>query len=121
MRRVVADTNGLLLPFQFHLNLDAELDRLFGAHEILVPDRVLTELEILSRRGRRAKAALSLARRLRSVPTTASSADDAVIDAAKAFKACVLTNDQALLRRLEQLRIPRVSLRSRSRLVLEGA
>jgi len=121
VRRVVADTNGLLLPFQFRLNLDAELDRLLGSHELLVPEQVLDELQLLSRRSRRARAALTLARRLRTVSLAASSADDAVIDAAQKFEACVLTNDAALLRRLERLRIPRVSLRSRSRLALEGA
>jgi len=121
VRRIVADTNGLLLPFQFRLNLDAELERLFGAHEVLVPEQVLAELEVLSGRSRRAKAALALARRYRRVSPAASSADDAVIGAATEFEASVLTNDAALLRRLEQLRIPRVSLRSRSRLILEGA
>ena len=121
MRRVVADTNGLLLPFQFRLNLDAELDRLLGVHELLVPDQVLAELRLMGRRSRRARGALALAQRLRAVSPEASSADDAVINAAREFEACVLTNDAALLRRLERLRIPRVSLRSRSRLVLEGA
>ena len=121
MRKIVADTNGLLLPFQFRLNLDAELERLFGSHEVIVPEPVLAELEVLGQKDRRAKAALTLARGMRSVSSGARSADDAVIDVALAHGACVLTNDRALLRRLKQLGIPRISLRSRSQLVLEGA
>ena len=121
MQKIVADTNGLLLPFQFRVNLDAELDRLLGDHEIVVPGPVVSELEHLAQRDRHARAALYLARKLPCVTVDARSADDAVIGVAKELGACVLTNDRALLERLRQLGIPRVSLRSRSRLVLEGA
>lgn len=121
MRLVVADTNGLLLPFQFRINLDAELLRLLGENEVVVPVRVVEELELLAKTDRAARAAARLAHRYRSIESRASGADDAVIDAALEKGGVVLTNDRALLGRLKELRVPRISLRSKSHLVLEGA
>ncbi len=121
VRAVVVDANGFLLPFQFRINLDAELARLLGSYEILVPRPVLEELEMLGKNDHRAEGALRLARKYREVESTAGSADDSVLDVAIERSAAVLTNDRALLGRLRKLRIPRISLRSQSHLVLEGA
>src|SRR3972149_4547682 len=59
--RVVLDANALMLPFEFRVNLDAELARLLGVCEVFVPSNVIGELERLAKTNRRAKAALSLA------------------------------------------------------------
>src|SRR5207247_5187201 len=60
MQAVVLDANALLLPFQFRVNLEAELRRLLGEHEILVPSAVLDELKGLARSLREARSALKL-------------------------------------------------------------
>ena len=119
MQSVILDANALLLPFQFRVNLEAELRRLLGDHEILVPSPVLDELKGLSRSVREAKGALKLADRFR-VFDVEGSADDAILDAAEQLKAVVVTNDAALLRRLRAARVPRIFLRSRTHLVAEG-
>ena len=118
-RIVLLDSNALLMPFQFPVHLDAELRRLLGDVEVVVPEPVLAELEFLSERDREAKAALRLARKYRSMQGTGS-ADDAILELGAAHRAVVVTNDQALLERLRAAGIPRVSLRSRSHLVVEG-
>ena len=119
MQAVVLDANALLLPFQFRVNLEAELRRLLGEHEILVPSPVLDELKGLSRSLREARSALKLAGRFR-VLDVPGGADDAILDAAARLKAVVVSNDAVLLRRLKEARIPRIFLRSRSHLVAEG-
>lgn len=118
-RAVVADANGLMMPFQFGFNLDSELERLLGSFEIVVPTPVLGELEALAGRDRRAKAALALARRFRSLPVEGP-ADDAVLEAALQLSGIVLTNDRVLLGRCRRNGIPRIRLRSGSHLVYEG-
>ncbi len=119
MRSVLLDTNALLLPFQFRLNLEAELRRLLGDHEALVPSPVLDELHGLTRSVPEARAALRLASTFRVLPAEGE-ADDAIVDSARRLGAAVVTNDAALLRRLKEVAVPRIYLRSRSHLVVEG-
>ena len=61
MKKVILDTNFLLLPFQFKLDIFSEIERVLEMpKEILVPSLVLEELKRLSARGNRA-AKLGLA------------------------------------------------------------
>ena len=119
MQAVVLDANALLLPFQFRVNLEAELRRLLGDHEIFIPSPVMDELRGLAKSVREARGGLRLAARFRVVEAPGN-ADDAVLDAASRLKAVVVSNDAALLRRLKEARIPRIFLRSRTHLVSEG-
>ena len=38
---IILDTNALFIPFEFRINLDSELKRLFGVYEIIIPTCVL--------------------------------------------------------------------------------
>lgn len=107
-----------MLPFQFRINLDAELARLLGECEVIVPEPVLREIEGLARGDRTARAALALAAKYGTHPSSWSG-DAAVIDVAEALGAHVVTSDRALLAALRERRIPRVTLRSKSHLALE--
>jgi len=100
-RIVLLDTNALLMPFQFRVNLETELNRLMGSADIAIPRPVRTELELLAERDRNAQAALRL-------------------DLGASHRAVVVTNDQPLLDRLRAANIPRIFLRSRNHLVAEG-
>lgn len=115
-RKVVLDTNALLMPFEFSLNLDVELRSLLGDCEILIPASVLQELR--RSKSKYARAALELSRRY-GVVETEKRGDDGVADVAVRFGAFVLTNDADLRRRLRQMRIRTIHLRSRSHLVLD--
>lgn len=107
------------MPFQFRVNLDAELRRLLGDAVVLVPTPVLEELRLLATHDRDAVAALRLAARYRSVEGHGS-ADDALLDLAPSLHAVVVTNDQPLLDRLRAAGVPRAFLRSRNHLEAEG-
>ncbi len=115
VRALVVDANGLLMPFQFHLNLDTEIARLLGDVPVLVPESVLGELERLG--TKEAKAALALAHKY-EVVTTELCGDDAIIDVAERYSAVVLTNDRELIERLKKRAIPVLRLRSGHFLVL---
>jgi len=114
--KVVLDTNALLMPFEFSLNLEAELLSLLGNCEILVPGPVIGELR--RSRSKHARAALELSRRY-SVAETAKQGDEGVVDVAFRQGAIVLTNDAELRRRLRKIGIRTIHLRSRTHLVLD--
>lgn len=118
MRTVVLDANALVMPFQFPVNLDAELERLLGTYEIVLPTSVVRELEGLARTDRKARGAARLASRYPTIETEAAG-DEAVIEAAERLDAVVVTNDDRLLAKLRQRGVPRIRLRSRSHLILE--
>ncbi len=107
------------MPFQFRLNLEAELHRLLGEVDLAVPAPVLEELRLLADRDRPARSALQLASKFRVIPGYGS-ADDALLEISTREKAIVVTNDAALLGRLASAGVPRVFLRSRNHLVAEG-
>src|SRR5207247_10527679 len=91
-RIVLLDTNALLMPFQFRVNLETELTRLMGSADIAIPSPVRTELEFLAERDRNAEAALRLAARDRVIEASGS-ADDALLDLGALPRAVVGTND----------------------------
>jgi len=117
MQKVVLDTNALLMPFEFTLNLDLELQRLVGNCEVYVPGPVIGELK--RSRSKFARAALSLARKYR-LAETGTQGDEGVIETARKLDAYVVTNDRALRARLIRLRIRTISLRSGRYLELDA-
>jgi len=115
-RKVVLDTNALLMPFEFSLNLDVELRSLLGDCEILVPGPVLGELR--RSKSKFAGTALELSRRY-GIAETEKQGDDGVVDVAARLGAFVLTNDAELRRKLRKMKIKTIHLKSRSHLVLD--
>lgn len=116
MQKVVLDTNALLMPFEFRMNLDLELANLFGEFEAYVPGPVIGELK--RSESKHSKAALMLAGKYERYETS-TQGDAGVIEAAKALGAVVVTNDMVLRRKLRKEGVRAVLLRSRKRLVIE--
>lgn len=113
IKAVVLDTNALLIPFQFKINLDIEIRQLLGDVEVLVPASVINELKKL--KMKEAKAALSLAEKYRRVQTT-KRGDEGIVEAAKEYHAAVITNDQELMAILRKSSIPVIRMRECQRL-----
>lgn len=124
--KVILDTNALMIPAQFGVDLFEGLRELLGGYEALVPAEVVYELRGLSQgRGNNAAAArfgLTITARCTVLPPNEDEVpvDDKVIRTAEMFNAVVMTNDKKLKDRLLSLRIPVVVLRSRRRLELIG-
>lgn len=110
---VVLDANALMMPFQFHINLDREIEQLLGGVEILVPSSVVVELGKL--KDKNAKAALSLSGKYRIVDVK-QKGDAGVIEAAENHQAAVITNDQELIGILKKSSIPAIRMRECQRL-----
>jgi len=118
--RVVLDTNALLLPFEYGLNLDIELERILGTPEVYVPSCVAGELARLSKTRREAKAALQLMENYHIVEVEALG-DNGIIEAGENLGAYVLTNDRELIGRLRKRRLGVITLKSNHLVILNEA
>ncbi len=115
-KAVVLDANALLMPFQFKLNLDNELKRLFGEIPVFVPSSVLGELSRSA--DKNSNAALALARKYH-IAETELRGDEAVLDIAVKRDAAVVTNDRELIDRVRKQGLKVVRLRSKKFLVVD--
>ncbi|HNQ32493.1 MAG TPA: nucleotide-binding protein [Methanoculleus sp.] len=122
--RVLLDTNALLMPAQFGVDLYDELLALFGDFEPIALEEVVGELSGLARgRGRDAAAArvgLALVRRSTVVPSgsTAEGVDNRVIEYARREGCTVVTNDRELRNALLREGVDVVSMRRQKTLEL---
>lgn len=118
-RTVIIDTNGLMIPGQFGLDIFSELKRL-GFDSFLIPRASVRELEKISSQGRgkdrkAAKVALSLLDRCTIIEKNGL-ADDIITDMAVDMNAAVLTNDIELKKRLCSKGVTIVYLRGKTSL-----
>ncbi len=138
-KEVIVDTNALLIPEEFGIDIFEELERL-GYERVIVPKAVLKELDGLRRRPnlkgkekRAAKIGYSLV--LKYVHTSKKEphrckvlinegeeeeegrdADEIIAELALNKKAAVLTNDEPLMRKLSKAGVATVYLRGGNRL-----
>jgi len=117
--KVILDTNGLMIPVQFGVDIFDELSRL-GFSEFLVPEAVVRELEMLVKRAKGFdKKAAKIGRALTKgciLIDGLGPADDVVLRLAEENGAAVLTNDIELKQRLKAKGISVLSLRQKNRL-----
>ena len=116
--KVILDTNALMVPEQFNVDIFSELLRL-GYVDWQVPASVLGELRSLAKRADKgrdkiaARVALGLAESCSTVGVDNFDADQAIVDLAMKTGAAVFTNDKALKKRLFSKGITVVYLRQR--------
>jgi rRNA-processing protein FCF1 len=118
-RRVIIDTNGLMMPGQFGVDIFSELKRL-GFDSFLVSAASVRELEKIYLQGRgmdraAAKIALSLLERCTIIKKDGP-ADDVILDLALDMDAVCLTSDVGLKKRLCSKGVTIVQLREKTRL-----
>jgi hypothetical protein len=120
--RVVLDTNFILVPFQFGVDIKAELDRILDFKYVLcTTDSVLRELESISqeksKNGRAAKASLEMAKDLAVIPSNGD-ADDALL-ALASKDTIICTNDKILKEKIKRKGAPLIYLRQKKYLVID--
>ncbi|MEM4272094.1 MAG: hypothetical protein QXH30_00745 [Candidatus Bilamarchaeaceae archaeon] len=118
-KKVVLDTNFLLVPYQFGIDIFTEMERVLeGPHEFIIPSGVALELEKIGKGKGKEGAAARFAARLvakmgcRIVPSEGN-VDDWIFEYALKEGAAVATNDRPLRNRLKRNRVKVISLRSR--------
>lgn len=126
--KVILDSNFLMIPFQFHIDIFQEIEYLLQKKvDFIVPSAVKQELTSISARGgegsSEASLALQLTSRCRIVEVSLQpeeTVDDAIVKAAQKLSGVVATNDIELKKKLRAIRVPVVFMRDKSKLEIEG-
>jgi rRNA-processing protein FCF1 len=129
MLKVILDSNALLVPLQFKIDIFRDLERLLNrSFEVILLSPVKRELEAIARKGspkmrKNASYALKLAKKCRYVevdfPASALT-DDVIVKIAEEWKSPVFTNDRKLKQRLRDISVPVIYVRQKSRLEIDG-
>lgn len=117
MKKILLDTNFLLLPFESKLNLFNDIELLINEpHSFFTTKSVKLELERLAcqknRKAVAAKSALAFLLPRLTILEDTGFADDSLLSLAKAEKFIVCTNDEALRSQLRFEKIPTIILRN---------
>ena len=114
------DTNALLIPWHFKIDVFEQLIQLGFVPSTIEP--VLQELQTLARRRfKGANVALSLSKRCTIVEAAdGSSVDERLINTALKYKAAVVTNDKVLTHELHKRRIHVITLRNKRYLQVDA-
>jgi uncharacterized protein len=121
-RMVILDTNFLLVPFQFKINILKEMDYMIeGPHFFVVSSVTIDELKKLgSKKGKDAVSARLALKIIANNPIDIikndRKVDDWIVDYANENRAIVCTNDAPLRKRLRPLGIKVATVKSRSKL-----
>ena len=120
--RVVLDTNFALIPFQFGVDVKAELDRILDFNYMLCTlDGVLKELEVLSKeKGQSGCAARASLEMVKDLPAIAANGDvdDALLRLA-ADDTIICTNDKILKEKIKRKGAPVIYLRQKKYLMID--
>jgi rRNA-processing protein FCF1 len=120
---ILLDSNAIMMLFEFSIDLEGELTRLFGKFKIIIPKPVIDEIKFLSEheKGRKkfiARPALKLIEKYDIIDADGKG-DQAILDLAKKLNCIVLTNDKKLRDKMKKLSLHTVYLRGKNKLVLE--
>lgn len=125
MKKILLDTNFLMVPAQFGVDIFAEIRRIcFFSYQLIVLDATVKELQKLAlskgRKGAHAKIALSLvkAKSVHVHPTSkAIHTDDLILESA-GRDWIVATQDIKLKQRLRERGVSIITLRQKKYLIL---
>lgn len=122
MKKVILDTNFLLIPEQFKVDIFAELEKLFGIKiELYIIDKTIDELKAIKGKDKfAAKLALQLIeKRNINQLTSEEYVDDAIVSICQRDKTfLVATNDSMLKKRLKKGGIITIELRQKKYLTI---
>ncbi len=115
-KKIILDTNFLLVPFQFGVDIFAEIERICQFnYKLYVLERSIDELKKINRPY--AKAALDLirAKRIDKIQTEEGNVDDLLVKE----DAIVATQDKELIRRLKKTGKTVIQLRQKKYLIIK--
>jgi rRNA-processing protein FCF1 len=123
--KVLLDTNALMIPVQFGIDLFGNLREILGSFEPVTVPGVVSELKGISRgKGRDSAAArvgLIIAEQCTLVDTDVRrdlDADEQIVQYAAATGSVVVTNDQELRKTLHRRGVDVISMRNRKQMQL---
>lgn len=130
MRKILLDTNFLLIPYQFKVDIFSEIGRICNfKYKLCIVDKTLEELKkiIANSRGKHGKAAILALimldqKKAGIIKSREKNVDEAILEtAAKAKKTYIVaTQDAGLKRELKKKGVQLIVLKGKSHLGLLG-
>ena len=129
MRKIILDTNFLLIPAQFRVDIFSEIHRIMETkYELCIIDKTLDELESIKaeqkqKHRRAAKLALELikAKDIKTIETEKNkNVDQLILDTINKDDYLVATQDKLLKAKIKQKKVKIITLRQKKRLIIEG-
>lgn len=126
-KKILLDTNFLLIPAQFGVDIFSEIERICHfPYKLCVLDKTVNELEKIeqTQKGKhreRAKLALSLIKnkKINIIPSEKGNYVDDIIVGLINSNYIVATQDKELKKRVEAKKVPIISLRQKKYLIME--
>jgi len=126
-KQIILDTNFLILPGQFKVDIFDEIEKVLGFHyELIVPEVVVEELKKLAKTNKKdavhSKVALKLIEKnkIKIIKSKETYADKEIIRLVSSDNFIVATQDYALKRELRKKNVPLIFLRGKQHLILHG-
>ncbi|MFC2143485.1 PIN domain-containing protein [Candidatus Aenigmatarchaeota archaeon] len=118
--QVLIDTNFMMIPVQFNVDIYEELKRL-GFDEIITLDTCVKELEHLAKNDKAAKTSFAILKEknVNILSAGKEPADDAIVEYVKHKKIPVGTQDRELIKTLKSHGIMIIRLRQQKYLIKE--
>jgi len=128
MIKVILDSNFLLVPFQFRIDIFEELNNLLGKAQPIILSTTMEELNKIAEKSSTKEhiqfsAALKLAEKceiLKVKRRPSESYDDVILRVASDLKIPVATNDAELRKKLRKAGLTVIYVRQKARLIIEG-
>ena len=119
--QVVLDTNFLILPYQFKIDIFRELEEILPKQELIISNSILNELKKISESNKKSKTAARFALKLIEgkeikIVESKEEADEWIFSYAKENKAIVCTNDLDLKGKLKRNGIRVIGLKGKTKI-----
>jgi rRNA-processing protein FCF1 len=126
MKRIILDTNFLLIPYQFKVDIFSEIERICSfKYKLCVMDKTLDELDkiVKEQKGKNRHAAMLGVMLLAQkgavkIKSKKKKVDDAIVEEASKGDCIVATQDAELKRKLKKKGISLIVLKQKSHLGL---
>ncbi|MFX1296525.1 MAG: PIN domain-containing protein [Promethearchaeota archaeon] len=128
--KILLDTNFLMIPAQFGIDIFKEIDRLISRKfKLIIFQGIIDELKVLLqssvKKQKEVQIALELTKRcekidLNSDKITGQTIDDKIFQLATSNRWIVATNDRKLRKKLRAHQVPVITLRKKAYLIIEG-
>ncbi|CEG13891.1 putative ribonuclease VapC4 [groundwater metagenome] len=124
MKKVIIDTNFLLIPEKFHLDIFYEISLLVPGCEFIVMDGTFRELEGIKKDRNAANISLKILEKFKDKYTVYESnkdknyktVDEEILDVANDNSFIVCTDDKDLKRKLKEIDVGTITLKHKSRI-----
>ena len=116
---IILDTNFLLVPLQFNIDIFEELEKM-GYSTFIILGNVEKEANKIGLKEYAAIKKLLKDKHIKTITSDTRNTDTAIFEYAKKHKCAVATNDKALIKKLKKEHVIIIRMRQKKYLIIEN-